>query len=69
MSVANPFPDRDSIRRHVENRLHDCADLWLAGKNTHEITRAIGLCGTQEWSVANAMPRIWAIVGGRRKAA
>ena len=69
MTGGYPFPDRDSIRRHVENRLDECAALWLAGKNTHEIARAIGICGTMEWAVANAMPRIWAIVDAGRKAA
>lgn len=69
MSADNPFPDRATVARHVENRLHDCADLWIAGKNTFEIARAIGLAGFDEWAVANSMERIWAIVDGRRKAA
>lgn len=69
MTASYPFPDRDSIRRHVENRLHDCANLWAAGKNTHEIARAIGLAGFDEWAVANAMPRVWEIVDAGRKAA
>lgn len=70
--LAHHRPRRDCNRyraAYVEAHLSECAELWRAGKNTHEIARAIGLAGFDEWAVANAMPRIWAIVDAGRKAA